>query len=55
MPVFFQVTVPPRSIVTGFGKKHELVSSHPDPGIAEPGANCTVTCLLGVGVGAHKF
>ena len=41
MSVLAQVTVSPTSIVTGFGMKHESVSSQ--PGVEEPAAFYTVT------------
>ena len=41
MSVLSQVTVSPTAIVTGFGMKHESVSSQ--PGVADPGAFSTVT------------
>ena len=46
MSVFSQVTVPPTSISTVVGRKHELVSSH--PGVDEPGAFVTVTCICDI-------
>jgi len=39
--VFDQVTIVPSSTVTGFGMKHELVSSH--PGVDDHGAFVLVT------------
>jgi hypothetical protein len=45
--VLSQVTIAPTSTVTGFGMKHELVSSH--PGVADPGAFVTVTSANALG------